>query len=153
MDCSGAKLHVEHAGGLCDHPTAHKLVRSSPQPNIALTANNQPTSFVHLYLAIQAFYYGLALRDLFQWIAWRALPPDCPNCNSRLRPSLPEFPWLKRFRRRDYAPVFTDEAARYHDEPEASREPAPQPEAVEVRRKDRKGKGAPAAEEPTPWGA
>ncbi|KND91310.1 hypothetical protein TOPH_04095 [Tolypocladium ophioglossoides CBS 100239] len=117
-------------------------------------------AFTHLFLALHALYDGLAVHGLIQWAAWRAVPPDCPNCNTRLRPSLPEFPWLRRFRRRgdvEYAPVLVDDAERYRDEPaDAAGEPirAEQPEAVEVRSKDRRGKGAAAAsDEGTPWSA
>jgi hypothetical protein len=118
--------------------------------------------FIHLFLATQAFAHGLAIHGLIQWTAWRTLPPDCPSCNVRLRPSLPELPWLKYFqqqqqrrRRRararnqqSYAPVFVDDQDRYRDDVEsgaadheaeaAAGANQPEPEAVEVRRKDRK---------------
>jgi hypothetical protein len=122
-------------------------------------------SFVHLYLAVKSFYEGLAIYGLYQWAAWRAVPPDCPSCNVRLRPSLPELPWLKSFqRRRDgYAPVLVNDEDRYRDDIESGAaaagadtsvpaDTAVQPEAVEVRRKDRKSKSS-SASEASPWEA
>ena len=92
----------------------------------------------------------------------------------RLRPSsLPELPWLKslqqsrraraaaaaRSNRQGYAPVFVDDQDRYRDDVESGGRdtPAeteedrqgPQPDAVDVTRKDRKGKAA----ADSPWGA
>ncbi|KAH6990703.1 hypothetical protein BGZ61DRAFT_528228 [Ilyonectria robusta] len=123
---------------------------------------------VHLLLALQSFYTGLAIHSLVQWLAWRTLPPDCPNCNHRLRPPFPELPWVERVRRRrdDYAALFVDEEHRYRDEEEGE-EPVHdaeqgetshgtvQPEAVEVKKKkERKGKTTPpSTEDPaSPWG-
>ncbi|KPM40593.1 hypothetical protein AK830_g5965 [Neonectria ditissima] len=123
---------------------------------------------VHLLLALQSFYTGLAIHGLVQWLAWRTLPPDCPNCNHRLRPPFPELPWLERIRRGrdDYATLFVDDEHRYHDEEEGdatvgdveqgeTSHAAVTPEAVEVKKKkDRKGKTTPpSTEDPTsPWG-
>ncbi|PNY26576.1 Uncharacterized protein TCAP_03496 [Tolypocladium capitatum] len=84
--------------------------------------------------------------------------PSMTASPTRLRPSLPEFPWLRHFRRpgdAEYAPVLVDDAGRYRDEPGDGEEVrAEQPEAVEVRSKDRRGKGAAAAAAGgAPWGA
>ncbi|KAH7156206.1 hypothetical protein EDB81DRAFT_756705 [Dactylonectria macrodidyma] len=124
---------------------------------------------VHLLLALESFYTGLAIHSLVQWLAWRTLPPDCPNCNHRLRPPFPELPWLERIRRRreGYAALFVDDEHRYRDEEEGEQPPVPdaehgetshaavQPEAVEVKKKkERKGKTTPpSTEDPaSPWG-
>lgn len=138
----------------------------------ACQTDTQPPSFVHLTLAFRGLAHGFAFHGLVQYTAWHALPPDCPHCNVRLRPSsLPELPWLKslqqsrraraaaRSSRQDYAPVFVDDQDRYRDdvesggrdtpaETEEDRQ-APQPDAVDVTRKDRKGKAA----ADSPWGA
>ncbi|CAM1504367.1 Fc.00g019580.m01.CDS01 [Cosmosporella sp. VM-42] len=123
---------------------------------------------VHLYLALGSIYAGLAIGGLVHWLIWRTLPPECPNCNHRLSPDLPELPWLSSFRRSrsEYAALFVDEEDRYHDEedvhpenvhPEQSETtPTPQPEAVEVKKKDKRVKGNSSSstppEEPTsPW--
>ncbi|KAH8890903.1 hypothetical protein GQ53DRAFT_162765 [Thozetella sp. PMI_491] len=51
---------------------------------------------IHLYLAVRELSRGLALHGLMQWVAWQAVPPDCPNCSHRLRPaSPPRLPWLE----------------------------------------------------------
>ncbi|KAK7430193.1 hypothetical protein QQZ08_003167 [Neonectria magnoliae] len=123
---------------------------------------------VHLLLALQSFYTGLAIHSLVQWLAWRTLPPDCPNCNHRLRPPFPELPWLERIRHRrdDYATLFVDDEHRYRDEEEGdvpvgdveqgeTSHAAVTPEAVEVKKKNnRKGKATPPSnDDPTsPWG-
>ncbi|CAG9955176.1 unnamed protein product [Clonostachys rosea f. rosea IK726] len=113
--------------------------------------------FTHLYLASVALYEGFAIHGLVQWTAWRAVPPDCPNCNVRLRPDLPALPWLKYFQRRrspDYAPVLANDEEPYRDEVESA-DGVAQPEAVDVRKKDKKGKAAtpePSGES-TPWDA
>lgn len=53
-------------------------------------------SLIHLYLAARELVAGLAMPELAQFTAWRAVPPDCPNCGSRLRPdSLPPIPWYE----------------------------------------------------------
>ncbi|KAF5013608.1 hypothetical protein FDECE_413 [Fusarium decemcellulare] len=129
---------------------------------------------LHLLLALEAFYSGLAIHSLVQWLAWRTLPPDCPNCNHRLRPDFPELPWLERLRQRrrgGYTALFVDDEHRYHDDEDeealdraniaaeqAEQADAPhdvQPEAVEVRKKNsRKSKTTtpPSREEPaSPW--
>lgn len=133
---------------------------------------------IHLLLALEAFYTGLAIHSLVQWLAWRTLPPDCPHCHERLRPPFPELPWLERIKQRrqqhdEYTPLFIDDEHRYRDEeegetpvhetdpeyrePELEPEPehSPAPEAVEVRRKkDRKSKTTtpPSTEDaPSPW--
>jgi hypothetical protein len=102
------------------------------------------TSFIHASLALQAFYHGLAVHSLVQWVAWRAVPPNCPNCNTRLRTSSPEFPWLRYFQRRGggYTAVPVLEDDRYRDdagEEEDGLAPR-EPEAVDIRSKNRKGK-------------
>lgn len=100
---------------------------------------------IHFFLALESIYTGLAIHSLVQWIAWRALPPDCPHCNHHLRSDFPVFPWMTRLRqsRMPYADLFVDESERYNDEEaplidEDHITYTPQPEAVEVRRKDRK---------------
>ncbi|KAK9437697.1 nucleosome binding protein [Metarhizium brunneum] len=101
-------------------------------------------SLIHLFLALQAVYHGLAIHSLVQWVAWRAVPPNCPNCNVRLRTSFPDFPWLKYFRaRRDgYAAIPAMEEDRYRDEADEENGIAPrEPEAVDIISKNRKGKG------------
>ncbi|KAI5462134.1 hypothetical protein BGZ63DRAFT_413573 [Mariannaea sp. PMI_226] len=126
---------------------------------------------IHLLLALEAFYTGLAIHSLVQWLAWRTLPPDCPHCHENLRPPFPQLPWLERIRQRrqhdDYAALFVDDEHRYRDEEEGE-EPihvaeheqhedmqhSPvQPQPVEVRKKkDRKGKTTPPSEDPpSPW--
>ncbi|GAB1314766.1 hypothetical protein MFIFM68171_04976 [Madurella fahalii] len=51
---------------------------------------------IHLYLAARELVAGLAIPSLVEWTAWRAVPPDCPRCGSRLRPdSLPPIPWYE----------------------------------------------------------
>lgn len=104
-------------------------------------------SLIHFYLALESIYTGLAIHRLVQWVAWHALPPDCPHCNHRLRPGLPDLPWVSnlRHRRLPYADLFVDDADRYHDEEERSVPDAQfahtlQPEAVDVRKKDRRMK-------------
>ena len=53
-------------------------------------------SLVHLYLAARELVAGLAIPQLVEWSAWRAVPPDCPHCGSRLRPdALPPIPWYE----------------------------------------------------------
>ncbi|KAH0597916.1 hypothetical protein MHUMG1_04288 [Metarhizium humberi] len=101
-------------------------------------------SLIHLFLALQAVYHGLAIHSLVQWVAWRAVPPNCPNCNVRLRTSFPDFPWLKYFRaRRDgYAAIPAMEEDRYRDDADEENGIAPrEPEAVDIISKNRKGKG------------
>ncbi|UNI23599.1 hypothetical protein JDV02_009409 [Purpureocillium takamizusanense] len=148
------------------------------------------TSFLgHLFLALRALYDGLAVRGLVRYVAWRAVPSDCPHCSARLRPAqLPEFPWLRalrtsfrrlrqlrRRRRGDdgYAPVFVSETGRYRDDDDGDDEHrgdghdggvgpaaadddmrAEQPEAVEVRSRERRGKKSaqPAPEDAAPGG-
>ncbi|KHN96843.1 uncharacterized protein MAM_05399 [Metarhizium album ARSEF 1941] len=101
---------------------------------------------IHLFLALQAVYCGLAIHSIVQWVAQRAVPPNCPNCNVSLRTSFPELPWLKCiFRRRDgYAAIPAAEAEedRYRDDVDEGGAIAPQePEAVDIISKSRKGKG------------
>ncbi|KAK4153054.1 hypothetical protein C8A00DRAFT_43990 [Chaetomidium leptoderma] len=51
---------------------------------------------IHLYLAARELVAGLAIPGLVEYTAWRAVPPDCPHCGSRLRPdSLPPIPWYE----------------------------------------------------------
>ncbi|SPQ21382.1 0b1f7687-29e2-4a4a-bbcc-3808dae77ca5 [Thermothielavioides terrestris] len=51
---------------------------------------------IHLFLAIREFVAGLAIPDLVEYTAWRAVPPNCPHCGRRLRPdSLPPIPWYE----------------------------------------------------------
>ncbi|KAM5355533.1 hypothetical protein ACJ41O_002179 [Fusarium nematophilum] len=127
--------------------------------------------FIHLLLALQSLYSGLAIHSLVQWLAWRTLPPDCPHCSHRLRPDFPELPWLERLRERrrgGYTSLFVDDEHRYRDDEEdgggdddaeqaEAAAQAVQPEAVEVRKKNgRKGKTTtpPSREEPaSPWGS
>lgn len=50
---------------------------------------------IHLYLAVREFSRGLAIPGLTQYLAWQAVPPDCPDCGHRLRPNAPpRMPWL-----------------------------------------------------------
>ncbi|KAF3057194.1 hypothetical protein GL218_06162 [Daldinia childiae] len=50
---------------------------------------------IHLFLAVREFSRGLALPGLTQYLAWQAVPPDCPNCGHQLRPDAPpSMPWL-----------------------------------------------------------
>ncbi|KAL2022417.1 hypothetical protein VTK56DRAFT_5484 [Thermocarpiscus australiensis] len=54
--------------------------------------------FIHLYLAARELVAGLAIPSLIEWTAWRAVPPNCPHCGSRLRPdALPPIPWYDSF--------------------------------------------------------
>ncbi|KAI0008079.1 hypothetical protein F4779DRAFT_618953 [Xylariaceae sp. FL0662B] len=101
---------------------------------------------IHLYLAVRALSIGLALHDLTQWMAWQIVPPDCPDCGHRLRPSSPpSAPWFQSLpkikvptmpsiqtpswkapawlRGRRYAPIPVDEQEEdegryYRDEPD-----------------------------------
>ncbi|KAK3984761.1 hypothetical protein QBC44DRAFT_276709 [Cladorrhinum sp. PSN332] len=51
---------------------------------------------IHLYLTVREFIAGLALHGLVQYAAWHVLPPDCPDCGSRLRPEAhPPIPWYE----------------------------------------------------------
>ncbi|KXX78769.1 hypothetical protein MMYC01_204406 [Madurella mycetomatis] len=51
---------------------------------------------IHLYLAARELVAGLDIPRVVEWTAWRAVPPDCPRCGSRLRPdSLPPIPWYE----------------------------------------------------------
>ncbi|KAI0179015.1 hypothetical protein GGR52DRAFT_284928 [Hypoxylon sp. FL1284] len=51
--------------------------------------------FIHLYLAVRELSRGLAIPGLTQYLAWQAVPPDCPDCGRRLRPEAPpRMPWL-----------------------------------------------------------
>lgn len=57
---------------------------------------DSPHSLIHLYLAVRELVAGLAIPGLVEYTAWRAVPPDCPNCGSRLRPdALPPIPWYE----------------------------------------------------------
>ncbi|XXH05399.1 hypothetical protein Hte_011825 [Hypoxylon texense] len=50
---------------------------------------------MHLYLAVRELSRGLAIPGLTQYLAWQAVPPDCPDCGRRLRPAAPpRMPWL-----------------------------------------------------------
>ncbi len=108
---------------------------------LTLGCSFHPGSLVHLYLAVRALYIGLALDSLTQWVAWQAVPPDCPNCKYRLRPAMPSLPWFRR-REAAYARLLVDdEENRYRDdEGEASHAAEPEVEAVVSR--DRKGKAS-----------
>ncbi|KAK4169031.1 hypothetical protein QBC43DRAFT_308550 [Cladorrhinum sp. PSN259] len=51
---------------------------------------------IHLYLTVREFIAGLAIHGLIQYAAWHVLPPDCPDCGSRLRPEAhPPIPWYE----------------------------------------------------------
>lgn len=92
----------------------------------------------------------MALDSLVQWAAWQAVPPDCPNCNHHLRPALPSFPWFRR-QQNPFARLFvSDEENRYRDE-DGEEPRTDQPQAVEVSKKDKKGKSTPAVGEPVVW--
>lgn len=93
-------------------------------------------------------YYGLAIHKIVQWFAWRAVPPNCPNCNVRLRSSFPGFPWLGYFRGRSdgYAAIPAMEEDRYRDDVDEENGIAPrEPEAVDIMSKSRKGKAIDAS--------
>ncbi|KAF4453481.1 hypothetical protein F53441_3866 [Fusarium austroafricanum] len=125
--------------------------------------------FTHLLLAIQSFYTGLAIHSVVQWIAWRALPPNCPQCDHRLRSDFPKLPWLEHLRprrQRDYSALFVDDENRYHDEENeetlaraesAAQVAEAQPEVVDVRRKNNRRNRTdtpPSRDEPvSPWGS
>ncbi|KAI0106876.1 hypothetical protein F4814DRAFT_72499 [Daldinia grandis] len=50
---------------------------------------------IHLFLAVREFSRGLAIPGLTQYLAWQAVPPDCPNCGHQLRPDAPpSMPWF-----------------------------------------------------------
>ncbi|KAI1806513.1 hypothetical protein F4811DRAFT_510262 [Daldinia bambusicola] len=50
---------------------------------------------IHLSLAVRELSRGLAIPRLTQYLAWQAVPPDCPNCGHQLRPDAPpRMPWL-----------------------------------------------------------
>jgi hypothetical protein len=89
-----------------------------------------------------------------QWVAWQAVPPECPNCSHQLRPesapalpwvqsiprvnmTMPSMPtmkmpewktptWLQRRQQQGYDNLFVDEQDRYRDEP-TDGEPSTQP--------------------------
>ncbi|KAH7321313.1 hypothetical protein B0I35DRAFT_429032 [Stachybotrys elegans] len=104
---------------------------------------------IHLFLLFKALYDGLAVRAHLEFAASRILPPSCPNCEYNLRPSLPEIPWAKLFRRREgYAPVLVEDGERYRDELTTPEEP----EEVSVVRRESRGKSTSASSsEPMPW--
>lgn len=53
-------------------------------------------SLIHSFLAVRELGAGLAIPGLVKYTAWRAVPPDCPQCGTRLRPdSLPPIPWYE----------------------------------------------------------
>ncbi|ENH61551.1 hypothetical protein FOC1_g10016372 [Fusarium oxysporum f. sp. cubense race 1] len=123
---------------------------------------------IHLLIALESFYTGLAVHSIVQWLAWRTLPPDCPHCDHRLRPDFPELPWLDRLReqRGDYSALFVDEENRYHDDEteetlqraeSAAQEAEAQPEVVDVRKKNNRRNRTntpPSRDEPaSPWSA
>jgi hypothetical protein len=99
---------------------------------------------------------GLALDGVVKWLAYQAVPAECPNCSHNLRPPFPVLPWFRRSGA-EYRPLFAnDEEARYRDEEEGP-DTTQQPAAVEVSqvtKKDKKGKAiSAAAEESGPWAA
>ncbi|KAI2622417.1 hypothetical protein GGR54DRAFT_598480 [Hypoxylon sp. NC1633] len=50
---------------------------------------------IHLYLAVRELSRGLAIPGLTQYVAWQAVPADCPDCGRRLRPDAPpRMPWF-----------------------------------------------------------
>ncbi|KAF4500007.1 nucleosomal binding [Fusarium agapanthi] len=126
-------------------------------------------SVIHLVIALESFYTGLAVHSIVQWLAWRTLPPDCPHCDHRLRPDFPELPWLDRLRERrdgDYSALFVDEENRYQDDEteetlqraeSAAQEAEAQPEVVDVRKKNNRRNRTntpPSRDEPaSPWSA
>ncbi|KAL2263527.1 hypothetical protein VTK26DRAFT_6428 [Humicola hyalothermophila] len=75
--------------------------RRSDRPELAMLAAYATvpllTNFlIHLYLAARELVAGLAIPELVEWSAWRAVPADCPHCGSRLRPdALPPIPWYE----------------------------------------------------------
>jgi len=83
---------------------------------------------IHLYLSLRALYIGLALDGFVRWLAWQAVPPDCPNCNQRLRPPMPSFPW---FQRGGYAPLLVGGEEPFRDD-EGEPSHADQPPVGEV---------------------
>jgi len=106
-------------------------------------------------MSLRAIHIGLALDQVAQWVAFQAVPPDCPNCNHSLRPAFPTLPWFSRpFSEYTRLFVNNDEESRYRDEEEEHSVVAAEvPEAVEVTKKDRKGKSVSSPiDEPVPWG-
>ncbi|KAK3402785.1 hypothetical protein B0T20DRAFT_366888 [Sordaria brevicollis] len=76
--------------GITNPVLGGKLAMLAAYATIPLLAN----FLIHTYLALRGFAIGLALYPLIQYGAWHTLPPDCPNCSSRLRPaSRPKIPW------------------------------------------------------------
>jgi hypothetical protein len=105
---------------------------------------------LHLFFSVRAFYTGLALHSLVQWVAWRAVPPECPNCHHNLRPPLPTFPWIRSRESEEYTSLFVNDETRYRDEVEDAADGASHPTPVDVR--PRKGKGIAAdVETADPW--
>lgn len=116
-------------------------------------------------------YLGLALDHVSQWAAFQAVPAECPNCRTHLRPAFPVLPWFAaappRRRAAGYSQLFVDPDSngRYHDDPEDAGGAGPAeiatpaetevvagadvPEPVEVAKK--KGKAVTPAEDETPW--
>jgi hypothetical protein len=125
---------------------------------------------IHVYLAVRELYVGLALRHLMQYVAYQAIPADCPECGHRLRPaSAPDVPWLQSvssirvprprlrlrapawrtptwLRRGDHgqaSPLFVSDQEEGHDEERYRDEPGPvedPPEVEVVGRRDRKAR-------------
>ncbi|EAA28942.1 hypothetical protein GE21DRAFT_7084 [Neurospora crassa] len=76
--------------GITNPVLGGKLAMLAAYATIPLLAN----FLIHTYLALRGFAIGLALYPLVQYAAWHTLPPNCPNCSSRLRPtSRPKIPW------------------------------------------------------------
>ncbi|EGO61408.1 hypothetical protein NEUTE1DRAFT_77414 [Neurospora tetrasperma FGSC 2508] len=76
--------------GIINPVLGGKLAMLAAYATIPLLAN----FLIHTYLALRGFAIGLALYPLVQYAAWHTLPPNCPNCSSRLRPtSRPKIPW------------------------------------------------------------
>lgn len=76
--------------GITNPVLGGKLAMLAAYATIPLLAN----FLIHTYLALRGFAIGLALYPLIQYGAWHTLPPDCPNCSSRLRPATrPKIPW------------------------------------------------------------
>ncbi|KAK3953951.1 hypothetical protein QBC32DRAFT_208952 [Pseudoneurospora amorphoporcata] len=76
--------------GITNPVLGGKLAMLAAYATIPLLTN----FLIHTYLALRGFAIGLALYPLIQYAAWHTLPPDCPNCRSRLRPAArPKIPW------------------------------------------------------------
>ncbi|KAK6949623.1 hypothetical protein Daesc_009706 [Daldinia eschscholtzii] len=83
--------------GSSDAPASAPASKSTPTHPILVFAVDTilAAALIHLFLAVREFSRGLAIPGLTQYLAWQAVPPDCPNCGHQLRPDAPpRMPWL-----------------------------------------------------------